>query len=242
MGLGLHWELSADGAVDNAGALRVVSALRESALSLGFGEVGEVVEAWAGVHAAGDEDAMAERAWALSQGMVTVAAPTDDDTRRTVRIAPTHVVAFRGYSAGAEEAVFGLAWYDALPSAVPAAGGGATSVGYRWASGCATQGAMKRGGARTFLAAHRAIVGVLDKARTAGLNVTVKDDGGYWETRDPKALFDKLEAWEELVAAIARKRAPGRAVPLASDVKAQIEARRRDRPRLDREPAEELEG
>lgn len=230
MGLGLHWELLAEPATDAAGALRLIASLRESAMSLGFGEVGDVVEALAGKsEPGGDEEAMADRAWALTQGLVTVAAPTDDNPRRTVRVAPEHVVAFRGYSAGAEEAVFGLARYQA-------------AGGYKWVSGCATQGAMKRGGPKAFIAAHRAIVGVLDKARTAGLKVTVKDDGGFWETRDPKVLLDKLEAWEELVAAIARQRTSGKVVPLATDVKDQIEARRKQRPRLDREPAEELEG
>jgi hypothetical protein len=243
MGLGIFWELAAPPRFGPTDAVGLIVKLRESALSVGFGEVSEVVEAFSHPPAqaalpgtsGSDSDALADRAWALTQGMIAVPAPTDSEPTRLCRIAPQHVIAFRGYSAGAEDAVFGLACYTPIQDTrVPA--------GYCWSGGCATQGAHLRGGPAGFLAAHRAIVGVLDRARSAGLAVTVRDDGGYWESRDPKVLFDKLQGWEQLVAAIARKRLSGKAVPLASDVRSQIEARRRERPRLDREPAEELEG
>ena len=110
----------------------------------------------------------------------------------SVRLAPEHVLAFRACWAGAEDAVFGLASY-------------AGREGYLWTSGCATQGAARRGGRPSFLAAHRAIITVLDAARSAGIKVTVLDDGEFWVGRDPKVLLDKLDEWETLSAALERR-------------------------------------
>lgn len=239
MGLSLHWEF-ASSVLEASAATAWVRSLREYAATFPFGEVSEVVEAWAdrrdvgGGGGEGDESAMADRAWALSQGMAVRAAPTPEDPTRTRRVAPLHVAAFRVYVAGAEEAVFGLASHGE---------GGE----YVWSGGCATQGAATRGGAAAFLAAHRSVVAVLDKARAlgGGVGVVVRDDGGFWESRDPKVLLDRLAEWESLTTAIARGRGGGAKVkvtPLASEMKDVLEARRRARPRLDKPPAEELEG
>lgn len=231
MGLSLHWEF-VSGPMDAASASDWVRRLREFAAGQGFAEVSDVVEAHlARRDPAAGEAEMAERAWALSQGMCTRAEPTDDDPGRAVRVIPVHVLAFRAYVAGAEEAAFGLASYG--------------DDRYTWTGGCATQGAARRGGAAAFLAAHRSVVAVLDKARTlpGGVRVVVRDDGNFWESRDPKVLLDRLAEWESLTSAIARgHREKSRGVTLAADVREAIELRRKERPRLDRPPVEELEG
>lgn len=231
MGLSLHWEFSS-GPMDAAAASAWVRRLRDYAAGLNFAEVSEVVEAELSRRdpSAGEAE-MAERAWAMCQGMRLQASPTPEDPARTVRVPPVHVVAFRAYVAGAEEAAFGLACHG--------------QGGYTWSGGCATQGASKRGGAAAFLSAHRTVVAVLDKARSlpGGVRVAVRDDGGFWETRDPKVLLDKLAEWQSLTSAISRGgKERTRPVTLASDVRDLIEARRRERPRLDRPPVEELEG
>jgi hypothetical protein len=223
MGLSIHWEWSFQG--DAATARRVVEAVRAGALSAGFTEVGEVVEAWAERHETA-EDVIVARAWAMGQGLRTQEAVVDGH-RNTTRIAPLHVAAFRAYSRGAEEAAFGLASYTGLD-------------GYRWSAGCDTQGAAKRGSPTGFLAAHRAVVATLDKARSLGIKVTAKDDGGYWEHRDIKRLLDKLDEWERLVAGLGKGRANEKPCFLASEMKSRVEAVRKGR--KDPKVIEELEG
>lgn len=234
MGLSIHWELSLDSA-DADQARQRVAALRAAAENAGFAELGEVVEAWSDRHVAG-EVAAADRAWALSQGLTTVTVVEGAGTRQ-VKVAPAHVLAFRAYSFGAEEAAFGLATYP------PAAADGTPTglSGYRWSAGCSTQGAAKRGGPPAFLRAHRALIAVLDKARSLGLKVTAKDDGTFWTTRDPKALLDKLDEWESLTVALKQNRRTESA-RLAADVRDKLEELKRQRKRHDREPSPDLEG
>ncbi len=220
MGLSLYWELRAGDGVDPRAA---VSEMRSAALSAGFAEVGEVIDVSVTVHPAGEE-ATADRAWALSQAMVTLHPPGEE----AVRLVPRSAVLFRATNPGAEDAVFGLADYEGL--------------GWRFSGGCKTQGASKRGGMQAFLRSHRAIVTVLDRARSAGLKVSVKDDGEYWDTRDQKRLLDKLEEWEGLLASLGRRAEANPACTLAADVRDKIEAARKSQRRLDRAVVEGLEG
>lgn len=246
MGLSLHWEWLAPTDLAPDAARKLVHALREAACDCGFAEVSEVVEATVDRHATTDAEAI-DRAWALSTGMVTLPTPPTlmglPDVGAHLRIPPAVVWAFRGSSPGAEDAAFGLAAYPATvtlglhahPTDLP---------GFRWAGGCSTQGAVKRGGAPAFLKAHRAVVLTLDRARALGVRVKVRDDGEFWTTRDPKVLLDKLEHWEGLVAALGRARRDRKptATILAADVRQTLEARRRAAKRLDRPVVEGLEG
>lgn len=246
MGLSLHWEWLAPNDLAPEAARTLVHALRQAACDCGFAEVSEVVEATADRHATDDAEAI-DRAWALSTGMVTLATPPSltglPEVGPNLRIPPAVVWAFRGSSPGAEDAAFGLAAYppsvkvglQSHPVELP---------GYRWAGGCSTQGAAKRGGAPAFLKAHRAVVLTLDRARGLGLRIKVKDDGEFWTSRDPKVLLDKLEHWEGLVAALGRSRRdrPPTATTLAADIRPTLEARRRATKRLDRPVVEGLEG
>ena len=225
MGLALHWEFNAQ--VGPADAARLIKLLHAAAKSANFASVSEIVEARADVHSdtAAGESEMADRAWALSTGMRSV--PVPGEPGQTKRVTPVHVVAFRATSAGAEDAAFGLASY-------------ANESGYRWQAGCDTQGAARRGGPPAFLAAHRAVVAVLDKARALGIKVVAKDDGEFWETRDQKRLLDKLDEWQVLTAALTRGNRDRPACTLRADVLPRLEATRR--PRRDQNPIEELEG
>lgn len=226
MGLSIHWQWSFAGpGVAEADACRVVEQLRAGVLAVGFAEVGGVVQAWADRHESAEE-AVVARAWAMSQGLRSVER-VENGVRTNTRVAPEHVVAFCGYSRGAEDAAFGLARY-------------AHAEGYSWCAGCDTQGAARRGGPTAFLAAHRAVIATLDKARSLGVKVTARDDSGYWEHRDPKRLLDKLAEWEHLVAALGKGRGAEKPCFLASEMKAKVEAGRKGR--RDPKVIEELEG
>ena len=55
-------------------------------------------------------------------------------------------------------------------------------------------------GWRGAAAATRAIIGLLDGIKKAGLaEVEVKDDGGFWKHRDPEALAETARLWNGVV-------------------------------------------
>ncbi len=73
--------------------------------------------------------------------------------------------------------------------------------GWQWSYSCCTQPASRpeHGGLENFLRCHRAVLGLLDAIKQAGLaEVEVKDDGGYWERRDPNKLAEAVQAWNGL--------------------------------------------
>jgi hypothetical protein len=72
---------------------------------------------------------------------------------------------------------------------------------WRWSYTCCTQPASRpeHGGLENFLRCHRAIISLLDAIAQVGLaEVEVKDDGGYWERRDPKTLAEAVQAWNSV--------------------------------------------
>ena len=69
---------------------------------------------------------------------------------------------------------------------------------WQWSYSCCTQQASRpeHGGLENFLRCHRAILDLLDAIKLSGLaEVEVKDDGGYWEQRDPKKLAEAVQTW-----------------------------------------------
>ncbi len=71
-------------------------------------------------------------------------------------------------------------------------------AGWQWSFDCCTQPASRpeHGGLENFLRCHLAVIGLLDAITQAGLaQVQVKDDGGYWERRDPTKLAEAVQAW-----------------------------------------------
>jgi hypothetical protein len=69
-----------------------------------------------------------------------------------------------------------------------------------WSYSCCTQcaGRPEHGGLANFLRCHQTLVALLDAIKQASLaEVEVKDDGGYWERRDPKWLADAVQAWND---------------------------------------------
>ena len=76
--------------------------------------------------------------------------------------------------------------------------------GWSWQAFCKTQYASnpRHGGLDNFLRCHLGVVALLDAAAQLGLSPDVKDEGGYWEHRDPQALTVELAQWNECVAAL----------------------------------------
>ena len=93
---------------------------------------------------------------------------------------------------GCETAHFSLA---ERPTGGPQAFAG--SLGF-----CKTQYAHGFG-REHFLACHRGLIALLDRARELGVLSDVRDDGGYWNSRSVESLMDRLAEHQRVVAAFA---------------------------------------
>ncbi len=198
MGLTIHYCLHAD--APNADAARqLVEQLHQAAMDLPFAEVRDVVEL------ASDstrfEDAQHGNAkWLLVQAMHLVESEAGQ-----AMVQPDQVVAFTAWPGpGCEVANFGLCRY---PATIGIAGKTvATGVdGWHWESFCKTQYASNtaEGGIENFLRCHLLIVKLLDHAERLGILKQVKDEGGYWQSRDVAALTREIGRWNQFVAGIA---------------------------------------
>lgn len=98
-----------------------------------------------------------------------------------------------------------LVCFPALPGkgCEPAAFGfcEVSSGGWQWSYSCCTQPASRpeHGGLDNFLRCHLAIISLLDAIMQSGLaQVKVKDDGGFWERREPEGLVERVRAWNDV--------------------------------------------
>jgi len=73
-----------------------------------------------------------------------------------------------------------------------------------WHCGCKTQYAAVVSDEH-LVACHTSLVAVLDHAISLGVDVTVRDETHYWETRDAQRLIEEVRAMNRIVAAIAGK-------------------------------------
>lgn len=71
-----------------------------------------------------------------------------------------------------------------------------------WQGWCKTQYASAFG-QQHFLDCHLRLVGMMEYALQSGVDVTVWDEGRYWETRDRDVLLNELERMNRLTARIA---------------------------------------
>ena len=72
---------------------------------------------------------------------------------------------------------------------------------WQWSYSCCTQHTSRpeHGGLENFLRCHLALVALLDAIKGAGLaEVEVKDDGGYWQRRDPKKLAEAVRVRNDI--------------------------------------------
>lgn len=212
MGLTLHYTLALPGSTSSAGVRRRLDDLRRRAAALKSGRVDEELMEFEGSSA---------RKFPLGGLSVPVVynaagrprvAMNIDESETWDWVEPEDIALFRVHFEGAETAFFGVARFPetfpcrtsdrratvALP--VPRTLG-------RWYSewACKTQYAAdpRCGGRENFLRAHLTLIAVLDAARELGFELTVSDEGGYWESRSIPVLLGELDRMDRLVAGFA---------------------------------------
>lgn len=204
MGLTIHYDLQAD-TRSPAKARQLIEGLRSKALDLPFQQVDEVVE-FKGVDAdyerLGRDD---PNRWLLIQSGQYV-----KQGNRNFSVRPTHVIAFATSPGdGCEEANFGLCLYPAtieVPFDSRTTKRIRTGLGkWSWSSCCKTQYASNQdcGGLENFIRCHLVVVKLLDQAAEIGVLKEVRDEGGFWQKRDLKALAQEIGDWNTLLAGFA---------------------------------------
>ena len=114
---------------------------------------------------------------------------------RHAKIRPHRVIGFQCWPGDTEPSCIGLAGYPTTRS---------SAWYWRWSSFSKTQYASlpDRGGIAHFLEAHKRLIRLLERIRTCGFKTRVRDDGGYWDSRDESLLLANLKKYNELVAAV----------------------------------------
>ncbi|QDT59489.1 hypothetical protein SV7mr_19960 [Stieleria bergensis] len=76
---------------------------------------------------------------------------------------------------------------------------------------CKTQYASDagHGGVANFLKSHTSAIKLLDLASTAGLEVTVRDECGYWQHRDEAILKESLETMNKHIETVVERLSEG---------------------------------
>jgi hypothetical protein len=210
MGLHLCYELSLPADVPEADVARLISALRERALDLPFERVSGIVRL--------TEQALAgpsplrglayERLEDVAQVSATLVRATlyrrqlgaPDEDRATMVEVPADVpIVALGFAVApgrrCEPASFGVARLtgdDREPSP------------WWWHWCCKTQYASVLGDDH-LMRCHGSLVELLDAAAALGLEVQVRDETGYWASRDPRQLTEAVAEMNRVVARLAGK-------------------------------------
>ncbi len=252
MGLTIHYTLKLPAKTSLPEVKQRLGALRQCCLDLPFQEVSEMLEF------RGETECNFERRdrddpvrWFLCQADTTVHFKYDRTGKpvpvqgwadgsygRTVL--PELVIGFSTFPGhGCEEANVGLSRFPRsviVPNKwsgknhrLPIEDGG----GWKWHSFCKTQysNSPECGGLENFLRCHLSVIAMLDAAKRLGFEVTVNDEGGYWEKRDVHALVREIGSWDQMIAAFG-----GSLKDAAESVGMKLEA-----PIFDRKDFEQLE-
>lgn len=218
MGLTIHYSLSLPAKTTVQEVRQKLGTLRQHCLDLPFQEVGELMEF------KGEETNFQKRdredplRWFLCQADTTVhfeynrtgkPVPVQGwaDGSYGRSVLPEHVIGFSCYPGnGCEESNVGLSRF---PKTI-IVGNNRTGKdhrikvtdgeGWRWHSFCKTQYANEHG-LENFLRCHLSVVAMLDAAKRIGFEVTVNDEGHYFEKRDVHALIKEIGEWDQMIAA-----------------------------------------
>jgi hypothetical protein len=210
MGLHLCYELSLPADVSEVDVAALVSALRERALALQFDRVSEGVrlteQALAGrwplrglayerLEDVAHVSAVLARA-ALYRRRLGVADEYDSTMLDVPPDVPTVALGFAvAPGRRCEPASFGVAQLtgvDHEPSP------------WWWHRCCKTQYASVLGDDH-LMRCHGSLVELLDAAAILGFDVLVRDEAGYWESRDPRQLTEAVAEMNRVVARFAGK-------------------------------------
>lgn len=129
------------------------------------------------------------------------------DSRRALTVAPTVAYGFGAVVGRCEPVILGLGRY---PATIRDAGTELPTglEGWSWHACTKTQYASVTS-MDHFVRCHRAVIALLEAARTLGLEVDVRDDSGYWDHRDEGRLVESVEHWNAIVARLAGRVADG---------------------------------
>jgi hypothetical protein len=197
MGLSIAYKLGLPAATDRETVMRRVEQLRERARQLPFALVTELMVSNHDepLGTSGPEGIELEF-WYRSWANLTLHASSESQAETL----PESIgfVIYPGKEC--EPAAFGMAWspprgedWNALPD---------QPFTWCWQSACKTQYASIVS-SEHFLSCHTSLVALLDAARELGYDVTVFDEGGYWESRDADRLLAQVETMNQLMAGFA---------------------------------------
>jgi hypothetical protein len=213
MGLHLCYELRLAPEVSATHVAELVSQLRTRALELPFQAVSPVVRL--------TEELLVRlpRLHGLSfTRLEDVAHATGVFTREELY---AHSVGVKTYSRSAKDVYhsisvpsdvstvgygFGIAVGDGSEPAslgvVQVAPAGCDPSSWGWHCCCKTQYASVHGD-ENLLHCHQSLIAALEAARSLGFDVTVRDETGYWDSRDPQQLLRAVADMNRIVARIA---------------------------------------
>lgn len=218
MGLTIHYSLSLPVKATLPEVRQRLGALRQACLDLPMQEVGELLEF------KGEECSFEKRdredpvRWFLcqadshiyyqiAQNGKPLAVQQLENGCYSRTVLPEHIVGFSTYPGdGCEECNVGLSRFPRKVCIRNRRTGKdhrikvADGDGWRWHSFCKTQ-FVREHGLEHFLKCHLSVIAMLDAAKRLGLEVTVNDEGGYWERRNVATLSREIGSWDQLVAA-----------------------------------------
>jgi hypothetical protein len=190
MGLHLNYELRLPATNTDEQIAERLEALRTFAAELPFDEVSPVVRA----HSA---ELPTARPWpaAIAFHASIIAEPWDEDAPALTGDVGTAQGFLVNPGQGCETAFFGF-----LRRADDAGG----HSEWYWHCSCKTQYASTVSDVH-LVTCHTSLVRLLDHASTLGVDVIVRDETFYWETRDVQRLISETHRMNRIVAAFAGK-------------------------------------
>ena len=190
MGLTLHYDLRLPGATTPETVDALLGELHEFALTLPFEYVSSVcTPAPFARWGVGEKD---PDPW-LEFWSKIIAEPYSEDMPPLAGDVETARGFMINPGKGCESALFALMLHDDEPGTVRE---------WLWRCHCKTQYASSVSD-ENFLTCHTSLVALLDHAITLGMEVTVHDEGFFWETRDEAQLLAELHKMNRLIAAFA---------------------------------------
>ncbi|MEO8334427.1 MAG: hypothetical protein ABI664_05615 [bacterium] len=202
MGLTIHYELRLPGETSDTAAVHYLQRLHNHAVTLGPKGICPVLT-FSGAELSAPDDT-----WEGGTVEWLVHIFTDvmrkyrdgvvEDIADGDRLAAAAFVVYPGE--GTESATFGLV--RPLLTEAPTNLEDDDNAAWRhwyWQTFCKTQYASAVSEVH-FVSCHRMVIDLLDEARRIGFEVTVHDEGQYWETRDAEVLLTEVRNANRIIA------------------------------------------
>lgn len=206
MGLTIHYELRLPGETSDAAAVHHLQRLHDYAATLGAEGMCPVLTFNGAELSAPDEQWERGTVEWLFHIFTDVMRHHRDgiveDIEDEGRLATAAFVVYAGE--GMESAAFGLVrpLLTERPEHIEPDAAVENWRHWYWQSFCKTQYASAVS-EEHFLSCHRMVIAVLDEAKRIGFDVTVHDEGLYWETRDAELLLTEVRNANRIIAQFA---------------------------------------